>query len=232
MYDNYFEYNGQKYVVEVDGGQHDRNTQWSSHEYQLNNDKLKDVLAEENGFVMIRIKCGRSRNYKIKETLLNSPFNELFDLSGIDWELCARKATENKVFEICNYYREHPNVSNAELKERFEVCDESICTALKRGKELGIVDYDPVERQKRLSSLSKDKASAGRQKHYTYAVYSEDGNHICTSSQLQQVLNYMNQKHDAHFTRDGIICAFRRQNKNRVHYKNYALERSLNVDPL
>ena len=136
IYDNYFEYLDQKYVVEVDGNQHKRDTQWSTYEWQKNNDDYKDQLAIDNNYHMIRIPCGRSRDYKIEETILNSEFNKIFDLSNIDWDYCRTKAVTNRTFDICDYVYANPNKKICEIAKHFQVSSQIVSTALKRGREL------------------------------------------------------------------------------------------------
>lgn len=157
IYDNYFEYNKQKYLVEVDGNQHDRDTQWSTFEYQQENDNLKTQLAENNNYHLIRLSCGRSRNYKIEETLKESEFAQLFDLSNINWQICREKAISNKYIEICNYFNDNPDMPNYQITENLKISRETLTTALKRGVELGIIDYNANEKRARMTSLARQK---------------------------------------------------------------------------
>jgi DNA-binding MarR family transcriptional regulator len=159
VYDNYFEYNNQKYLVEVDGSQHNRNTQWSSLEDQQKNDELKNQLAEENGYHLIRLSCGRSRDYKIKETILDSEFNNIFDLSKIDWAECSKKAAMNLTYEICNYLNENPLAFNKEIAEHFHVGIDTVTDRIKKGNELGLLkDYDAEKRRIALSVLARERS--------------------------------------------------------------------------
>ena len=155
IYDNYFEYNNQKYLVEVDGNQHNRDTQWSTFEYQQENDNLKTRLAKDNNYHLIRLSCGRSRNYKLEEMLKTSEFAQIFDLSNINWQMCREKAITNKYIEICNYFNNNPNIPNYQIAENLNISRETVTTALKRGSELGIINYDVKERQARMTSLAK-----------------------------------------------------------------------------
>lgn len=48
LYDCYFSYEGKKYLVEMDGRQHVRDTNWATKEEQEANDLLKNDLAKKN----------------------------------------------------------------------------------------------------------------------------------------------------------------------------------------
>lgn len=56
-YDVYFEYQGQSYVIEMDGMQHYQNSAWGDVSKQQKIDRYKDLLAMFNGTLIIRVKC-------------------------------------------------------------------------------------------------------------------------------------------------------------------------------
>lgn len=94
FYDNYFEYNGIKYIVEMDGGFHykDRLCFNKSLKERQSVDEIKNKLASENGIRMIRIDCMKSECNYIKNNILLSEMNDIFDLSHVDWDLCDTMA--------------------------------------------------------------------------------------------------------------------------------------------
>lgn len=103
LYDNYFEYNDNKYILEMDGGIGHGNQTWEHKQDILGKqtDELKDKLAKENNIYVIRIDCKISDMNYIKTNILNSQLNKIFDLSNIDWLKCDDYAQRNIVKEVC-----------------------------------------------------------------------------------------------------------------------------------
>lgn len=75
-------------IIEVHGLQHYFYTGFSrSLEEEQENDKLKEQLAKENGIKhYIILDCRKSEMEWVKNSILNSQLNELFDLSNINWK--------------------------------------------------------------------------------------------------------------------------------------------------
>lgn len=142
LYDNYFEYNGVKYILEMDGGFHyiTRNLYGSTIEERKDRDKVKDRLAIENGIKIIRIDCQQSNCDYIKNNIIKSYLSEIFDLSNIDWELCDRMSQKSLVEQVCNMYQS--GICDVmQLKDIFHLNRNTITDYLKRGTILGICSY-------------------------------------------------------------------------------------------
>ena len=56
---------------------------WGSLEYQQENDNIKKVEAIEHGWRFIEINCRQSDFDFIKNEILNSAFNQIFDMNLI-----------------------------------------------------------------------------------------------------------------------------------------------------
>lgn len=97
-YDNYFEYRGSKYVLEMDGGFHysDNSLSGQTVEESQKIDKYKDELASQHDITVIRIECKKSEKNYIFANIQNSLLNELFDLSNIDLEKCDMFARQRE----------------------------------------------------------------------------------------------------------------------------------------
>lgn len=111
-YDAYFEYDGKKYLVEMDGEQHYRENNWFADTYEQiqQNDILKNHLAEINSYILIRIDCKCSNMQYIKNNILHSIFADIFDLSIIDWVKCDNFANKNIFAEIVKLSTNGKNV--------------------------------------------------------------------------------------------------------------------------
>lgn len=144
-YDNYFEYNNQKYILEMDGGFHyikyyKTNVPLSE---TVRIDKLKNKLAKENGVNIIRINCLYSTKQFIVKNIENSILNTIFDLSKIDWELCDKRASSSLVKEVCDFYNKNPNMAVYKIGEVFNLKSNTISTYLYKGNKFGFCNYHP-----------------------------------------------------------------------------------------
>lgn len=136
-YDGKFEYAGQKYLIEMDGAYHYVTNTYSNAEEVRSRDKLKNKLAEENGYKMIRIHCYPETMEHIKENLFNSDLNKLFDLSSIDWIEIESIARSNIIKRICDYYNEHPKALYKDIGEKFGYLADTISEFISIGEKLG-----------------------------------------------------------------------------------------------
>ena len=153
-YDFYFEFNNEKYIIEVHGEQHYRYTgRGRSLKEEQENDIYKYNLAISNEI--------KSENYIVidfrystlewgKEHILNSRLNEIFDLSIIDWLQCEEYALKNIIKEVCDYWDNNKTHYNRdqiiqELMQKFNIKYQTIRNYLKKGTELGWCLYTPYE---------------------------------------------------------------------------------------
>lgn len=143
-YDNYFEYKGNKYILEMDGKQHSDNIThiWkTSKEEQLQNDTIKTQLANEHNINLIRIDCYYSNLNYIKKSILNSELSQIFNLNNIDWDACDRFCKESFVIKIAKYWEEHPTYTNNMIADHFQVCRETARRTLNKARKLGLCNY-------------------------------------------------------------------------------------------
>ena len=148
-YDNYFEYKGKNYILEMDGGWHykDNNLSNQSAEQSKSIDNEKDRIAEEHGINVIRIECKKSEKEYIKKNIINSCLNSIFDLSNIDWDFCDKGACKNIIKEVCDYYM---NISTkiAQISRDFSISRTTARHYLRKGSEFGWCNYNSVNKQK------------------------------------------------------------------------------------
>ena len=144
IYDNYFEYNGKSYVLEMDGDLHFKDSAWDDVENVRQNDNYKDCLCREHGVQMIRIDCKDSSANEIRNNILQSELNTIFDLNNIDWNICEINATKSRIKKVCEYYADNPTITQLELAEIFSTSRDVIRDYLYRGASLGFCEYDSV----------------------------------------------------------------------------------------
>lgn len=149
LYDNYFEYKGRSYIVEMDGGQHSEECGYCklTLDERIARDNIKDRLAEENDVCLIRIDCLNSNCDYIKNSIMSSVLNQLFDLSNINWKLCDEFAQKNIVKEISIAYN-NGNHDVANLRKMFCLSASSVRRYLQSGTKFGWCNYTIANSQK------------------------------------------------------------------------------------
>lgn len=138
-YDLYFELDGRKYIVEMDGGQH-------KEEKQVSIDKIKNFIALKNNVEVIRIDCdytdaGKRFNY-IKNNIINSKLSNIFDLSFIDWNSINIKIlTRSIVKEVSDFKKQ--GYSNEEIAIELNIAKDTVVQYLQLARESGLITSKP-----------------------------------------------------------------------------------------
>ena len=157
-YDFYFEKNNNKYIIEANGEQHYEYTGLKrTLEDEQNNDKNKMELAIKNGIKpenYIVIDCRKSELDFIKNNIINSKLNDIFDLSSVDSIKIGRDSEKSLVKEVCDYWKIYRNINNKNissitLSKLFKLNSTTIVKYLKTGTKLGWCNYDSKEEQLR-----------------------------------------------------------------------------------
>ncbi len=172
-YDCYFAYDEKKYLVEIDGEQHSKNTSWSTEEWQRNNDLLKNQLAIQNGYEVIRIKAYRLTFDYIQQNILQSKLAEIFNLNHIDWNKIYEKSITNFNIEVGNYYMEHQNMMIGEIAEHFHVSKPTITSILVKMSDLGLCNYSKERSRQNGRKRLADKRTADNDPFILYSPNSE-----------------------------------------------------------
>ena len=179
-YDFYFELNNEKYIIETHGEQHYynnfKNVKSLTLEEIKQNDEYKKQLAIKNGIKnknYIIIDCSNSKLEFIKQNIINSRLNDIFDLKKIDWTKIGQDSEKSLVKEVCDYWYLHneingENLSTTDLISIFNCSGNSIRIYLKRGTKLGWCKYVSKEeiekariRQRKSVEVFKDEKSLG-----------------------------------------------------------------------
>lgn len=215
-FDNYFEYNGEKYILEADGGFHfqfNTYTNESSYQAQLK-DLEKENIAHQHGISVIRIDCRKSNLDYISNNILNSILSELFDLSTIDWDVCNKQATNSLIYEVCKNYNDKNCTLDKrtdvfyELAELYGVHYETIRRYLRRGAELGLCDFDNSTYIKRTSKK--------------VLLFDNEYNFISEFLSPTQCAKFLNQKYTHSKYNISGICRACRTNNHR--YKEFIIK--------
>lgn len=131
------------------------------------NDKYKKQLALDNGIkTYIELDCKYSELEYIKQSILNSELNNLFDLSKIDWLMCEEYSLKNVIKEVCDYWYIHNEVNNEELtvddiSKLFNLGKATVYKYLRQGTKLKWCNYIPKQNNKKPIEIFKDGKSLG-----------------------------------------------------------------------
>lgn len=124
-------------------------------------DKWKDEQHRLHGVETIRIDCYKSDMGYIKNSILNSKLNKLFNLSNIDWiqaDLYAIK--NNKVKEVCDYWNENTLVKSFDnIARDLNIHRTTLRRYLKLGSKLKWCEYDVIDSKRNACSKNGKKLS-------------------------------------------------------------------------
>lgn len=153
-------------IIEVHGKQHYTNgfngVGGKTVEEEQMNDKIKKELAINNGIKdenYIVIDCRYSELDYIKNSIINSKLNELFDLSKVDWIKCEEFALKNIVKEVCSYWNDNnDNLTTGDLARFFKLSPNTVTKYLKKGSKLGWTLYNPKQEMIRVAKINGQKS--------------------------------------------------------------------------
>ena len=150
-YDVYFIYNNQEYIVEMDGGIGHGELDFATNqkdEVGLERDVIKDIQAKAHNIILFRIDCkyekgGVHHRFKyIKNSIIQSGLNALFDLSQVNWELCNKEATKSLHIMAAQQYDSGKSIK--EIADDLRVHYDTVYSWLKRMSEDGLCTYKPI----------------------------------------------------------------------------------------
>ncbi len=215
-YDNYFEYKGKKYVVEMDGGFHYKSTDFGSLEEAEAIDQEKDKLAEEHGIIMIRIDCRESNMDYITKNIKESKLSGIFDLSQVDWNECNKQAASNLAKEVCLFFEANKNqMLPIEIAKHFNISMDTLRRYRKTGEDAGWCT--PIKKEE----LERGYHIKSSRKKIPINIYDINKKLITTTKSVKQCISYMKENF-------GIAICDERINKQcktpEVPYEGYYFE--------
>lgn len=220
-YDSYFEYNGHKYIVEMDGMLGHGKRSFGSNEKDKNGlkrDIIKDTLALENNIDMIRINCDISERDYIKNNIEKSKLSTLFDLSKIDWEYCDKFAQKSIIKEICKYYNDNFIKTASELEAVFNLSNATIVKYLRIGNNFGWCNYN----QDTIDEVHRKNMEVLRKKNQKPVnVFDKDGNLIHQFDSMTIAARELSEKYNKKFHATDIakVCVNERKTHGGFYYE-------------
>lgn len=180
-YDNFFQYKGKSYILEMDGAFHFEDKPYSKLplEKRVQVDNIKTKNAINQGIIVIRVDCRISKCDYIKESILQSCLSQLFDLSMVDWDLCDKASCSSLVKMACDLYMSGVH-STKNIGDALCVTSKAARDYLKRGSRIGLCDYAVESAMQRNMCVAIDVS-----RNITYRF---DNAKIC-ATELSQLYN-------------------------------------------
>lgn len=149
------------------------------------NDKIKFKLALDNNIkYYIVVDCRESEISFIKNNILHSELNNIFNLTKINWNKCAEFAVNNLVKEVCNMWNSLKTISD--IADFFKMNRSCVRNYLKKGQKLGWCDYDPKTNNR--DSKSK-KVICLNDKNIYYSICEASRNYNISDSTINLFCN-------------------------------------------
>ena len=163
-----------KMIIEVDGGLHrvDNTMSGQTKEKSQYIDEMKDKLAREHGYEVIRIYYD-DKKVEIKKYILNSEVSSIIDISNTNWLKCEEFALKNLIKEVCDHWNNKQEwETTATLSEVFGLSKVTVKEYLKKGANMGWCEYNSEE------EMIKNGKLNGKLNGKHVAMYDLDGNFI------------------------------------------------------
>lgn len=148
-------------VIEVHGEQHYSSSKVftkKTFKQQVENDRFKKRIAEDNGLKYIEIDARYSELNYIKNSLINSEISSIFNVSNINWKKCLEKASSNLIKIASDLKRENPNMTTTQIGEIIGRDVSTVSDYLKVGNSLGWCNYNPIDEIKRICAENGAKS--------------------------------------------------------------------------
>jgi len=139
-----------KCIIEIHGIQHYEdsfnkiNNRARNLIQEQDNDKYKEKLAKDNiikSYIIINAK--KSNLEWIKDNILNSKLNELFDLLNIDWDKCEKYAQTNLIKITCDLWNTRTKDTKI-IANLLKINRSTVIRYLKKGASLSWCNYDRI----------------------------------------------------------------------------------------
>lgn len=136
-------------IIEADGsrGHGTPNSRKSNKKIQeeLEDDKLKEKMANDNGFIVYRVDCRDTSLESLKNNIISSLSN-IINLSFVDWNKCEIDATKNKVKLVCQDYENGGRNNFDDLIKKYHISITTLRRYLRKGDDYGWCYYEQRRR--------------------------------------------------------------------------------------
>lgn len=107
----------------------------------------------------LQLDCRISKLEYIKNSIINSCFSKIFDLSNVDWDECHRYSiNSSRIVEACELWNKTKDTKR--ISEELCISRTTVIEYLKNGAILGLCDYDPKKNINKFWSKNTEYFSA------------------------------------------------------------------------
>lgn len=195
-YDNYFEYKGKSYIVEMDGEFHYKDAFGKKYNSIQEVDLYKDEMAIKHNIKVIRIECLISSPNYIKDKIINSELSEIFDLTNFDWDKCYKNIYLSSYMPIWEYANRHINTPLSVIGERFGKSPTQMQSIIRHGQEAMLCFYEAKPFNSKSIIIMLDGKiidsfpSINKARKYLYEIYNIEISHQTISKACNNEKSY------------------------------------------
>ena len=133
-------------LIEMDGGFHKGST-YMTYEDCKKIDDLKDNLAIEHGYNMIRIECYNSEFEYIKNNIVSSQLYDILNLDGFDWIELERELINNNLVKTASeIFNKNVGIKNmSEMASIMNITTAKLSSLLRTATRVGMSNYSVKE---------------------------------------------------------------------------------------
>ena len=129
------------------------------------------INSKKYNIIVIRIDCQKSDMEYIKNNILDSKLNDIFDLSIIQWNKIEEHALSNIVLETCKLKSENPDFSTTDIGNIMGINKCTVIRYLKKGTKIwDWMKYNPKD------ETSKFCSKAGKMGGKPVEVFKDNSN--------------------------------------------------------
>lgn len=177
-------------------------------EETLYRDQMKDLLAIQNGYKVIRIDCSYNKIHNrfntIVENIKISELSQLFDLEGVNFDDIDKYCIENSyIVDASNMWNDGLSVN--EIAYKLKISRGTITSYLYIGKKNGLCDYDKTD------SIVRGYKKSNRR--VPYMIIYDNKKEIFST--ITELIEYYNSHYDIKLSKESI----RRYVNNHSSYK-------------
>lgn len=205
-------------IIETHGSQHyEESTRGRSLKEEQENDIYKMELALNNGIDnYIVVDCRKSELEWIKNSILNSELNNMFNLSNINWLECEKFTTTNLIKIACKYKSDNDLLTTRDISKIMGYHRKTITAWLKIGSNLGWCSYDPNEEKKR----NYDKMSKINKEYFSKKVeVFKDGKSCGVFNSIKELEDKSKELFGIRFNNISAVCLGKRTHNNGYTFK-------------
>lgn len=134
-----------EFIVEMDGLFHkvDNNMNGTTAEQSKQTDDIKDAIAIENGYEIIRIEAYESNFLYLKNKVLNSNLKNILNLKYVDWQkLELDIINKSLLLEVSELWKK--GTRHFEIADILHINKQKVTSLLKTSARVGMTNYDPI----------------------------------------------------------------------------------------